>query len=85
MMIVEDPANGFDCPRNYSDPSRCRIMLTTPRLVEAGRWWFGCDDLEGVEVENQPTSNCLFVGSHWEQRLFASDVSSYHLTPLSRD
>ena len=47
--------------------------LVTPRVRSVARDIFGCDTLDGAELENQPTSSGCF-GSHWEQRNFLGDV-----------
>ena len=40
----------------------------TETVRDVARHHFGCETLEGVEVENQPTSAGACWGSHWEQR-----------------
>ena len=47
--------------------------LVTPRAVAVARDIFGCDTLDGVELENQPTSVGSCRGSHLEQRIFMTD------------
>lgn len=58
--------------RNDGDPSRCTHRLVTPRAQEAARKLFGCDDLEGPELESQDTTSCVIQSSHWERRAFFS-------------
>ena len=58
------------------DPSKnCLFKVTSPAVLAKGRAYFGCDTLNGVELENQPTAGgCSLIGSHWEQRILASDL-----------
>ena len=48
--------------------------LVTPKVVSVARDLFGCPTLDGVELENQPTSAGSCRGSHFEQRLFMNDL-----------
>ena len=53
----------------------CLFKVTSPAVLAKGRAYFGCDTLNGVELENQPTAGgCSLIGSHWEQRILASDL-----------
>ena len=53
------------------------------------RVFFDCDTLQGAELENQPTSPCSPIGSHWEARLFkdahmaAFSTHTPFLTPIT--
>lgn len=53
---------------SYADPSQCVQRIVTRRARDAARAHFGCPTLLGPELENQPTSACAPMGSHWEQR-----------------
>lgn len=44
-----------------------RTVICTPKVVKVAREYYGCDSLEGVELENQGTKSSL--GSHWESRI----------------
>eukprot|EP00908_Phaeocystis_cordata_P005699 Transcript_16208.p1 GENE.Transcript_16208~~Transcript_16208.p1 ORF type:complete len:383 (+),score=105.13 Transcript_16208:59-1207(+) len=48
--------------------------MVTPRVAAVARDAFGCDTLDGAEIENQPTSAGSCWGNHWEQRLFMYDL-----------
>jgi leishmanolysin-like peptidase len=52
----------------------CVHRVVTPRVQEVSRDHFGCDQLPGAELENQPTTACSAVASHWDQRLFATEI-----------
>ena len=60
--------------------------MVTPRVAAVARDAFGCDTLDGAEIENQPTSAGSCWGNHWEQRLFMyegpSPISHGHHRPL---
>ena len=43
-------------------------MVVTPRVVEEVRKHFGCDDLEGAELEDQGEEGTSLT--HWEKRVF---------------
>ena len=43
-------------------------------MRDVARHHFGCETLEGVEVENQPTSAGACWGSHWEQRVLGTEA-----------
>ena len=55
--------------------------IRTENVVAEARRYFGCPTMTGMELENTPTSECAWSGSHWEQRLleqeFMSPVSSH--------
>lgn len=53
---------------------KCVFKVTTPMVVRKVQEFFGCESLLGAELENQPTSPCVIVSSHWEQRAFMGEV-----------
>lgn len=64
---ILSPQAGFREPK-------CVMRVTTPMVVQKAREFFGCDSLPGAELENQPSSPCVIVASHWEQRAFMGEV-----------
>merc|ERR1712216_863728 len=64
-IVADSPA--------FRTPS-CVMKLVTPKVLEKVREHFNCPTLNGAELENQPTSSCTIVGSHWEQRIFMNEV-----------
>lgn len=46
-------------------------IITTPKVVEAAKKHFGCNSLEGVELEDQ--GGLGTAGNHWEQRIMHGD------------
>lgn len=53
---------------------RCVTKVITPNVLEKARDHFDCATLNGAELENQDTSLCSIVGSHWEQRIFMNEL-----------
>jgi hypothetical protein len=50
--------------------------IVTPTVLKMVRSYFSCPTLDGAELENQPTSAHECFGSHWEERLFNTEVMS---------
>lgn len=46
--------------------------LATPAVIAAGRKYFDCDTLDGIELEDYGSSGT--AGSHWEQRLLLNEL-----------
>ncbi|CAB3403181.1 unnamed protein product [Caenorhabditis bovis] len=47
-------------------------MMVTPRVREEARRHFGCDKLEGAELENQGGDGTIMT--HWEKRVFENEA-----------
>ena len=48
--------------------TKCVFKMVTPAVLRRSRDFFDCETLNGLELENQPTSGaCTMIGSHWEQ------------------
>ena len=47
-------------------------MLSTPKLMETARSYYGCPNVQGMEVENdgQPGT----IGSHWERTIMNNEI-----------
>ena len=50
--------------------------IVTPMVREGVRNHFKCSSLEGAALQNQHTSEGACWGSHWEARLFETDLMS---------
>ena len=48
------------------------FLITLPGVVEYAREYFDCNNLTGVELENQGGSGTQ--GSHWERRILGDEV-----------
>ncbi len=56
--------------------------IVTPKVRAVARNQFNCQDLEGAQLENQPTgSSC--TGDHWDERLFYPESMSGVISPTS--
>lgn len=50
------------------------MMISTPTVRQMARDYFGCPDLEGLELENEGGQCSIAnLGSHWEKRLLYED------------
>ena len=88
------PSSYFLLPTsNFLLPSPFSLLLSSffllpssfSQVLAKGREFFGCDTLNGVELENQPTgSSCQLLGSHWEQRLLRDDLMASTSTSFER-
>ena len=61
-----------------------RTFLSTPKVVETAKKYFGCSRLTGVELENQGGTGT--VNGHWETRVMLGDYmigSDYGETVIS--
>uniref|UniRef100_A0A0N5AQC7 Leishmanolysin-like peptidase n=1 Tax=Syphacia muris TaxID=451379 RepID=A0A0N5AQC7_9BILA len=47
-------------------------IMVTPKVQQEARLHFGCDDLEGAELENQGGEGTALT--HWEKRLFENEA-----------
>ena len=45
------------------------FQVTTPTVTQIARNHFNCPTMNGMRLENQPTSSTDCFGSHWEERL----------------
>lgn len=48
-----------------------RMLVATPKVLEVAKKHFGCESIEGIELENQGGPGS--VGSHWEARTMLGD------------
>jgi leishmanolysin-like peptidase len=56
--------------------TNCVRKFVSPAVVAAARAFYACPTLNGMELENQMTSACELMGSHWEQRVANGDMMS---------
>jgi len=57
-------------------------ILVLPKLTALAKEYFGCDSMEGVEMENQGGSGSL--GSHFEHRMIRDDLMVSHMSANSQ-
>ena len=48
-----------------------RIYLNSPKVIEVAKKYFNCDDIDGVELENDGGQGT--TGSHWEARILLGE------------
>lgn len=53
------------------------MLIVTPRVVKEVRDHFGCQELEGAELEGEGGASA--VGSHWDLRVFTNEVRKYRI------
>lgn len=56
---------------NYTVNGVLRTQLITPKLLQVARNYYGCNNMTGVELENQGGDGT--AGSHWESRTMLGD------------
>jgi hypothetical protein len=61
-VIASSTQRGFTCS-DVNDYSRCLHVVATSSVVAAGRAFFGCSNMTGVELENQDDWTCPFTGA----------------------
>ena len=56
-----------------------RIYLNSPKLLEVAKKYYNCENIEGVELENQGGTGT--AGSHWEARILLGEyMNGYSYT-----
>jgi len=55
--------------------------IVTPRVRTVARNQFNCHDLEGGQLENQPTGSTSCYGNHWDERLYYPESLSGIISP----
>jgi hypothetical protein len=56
-----------------ADGTKSVFVISSPRVVRAARAHYGCDSLEGLELEDTG-SDGAGIGSHWETRVMTGEV-----------
>lgn len=57
--------------------------IVTPKVATVARNQFDCQELNGAQLENQPTSEGSCTGDHWDERLFYSEALSGVISPTT--
>jgi len=55
--------------------------IVTPKVRAVARNQFDCQDLEGGQLENQPTGSTSCYGDHWDERLYYPESLSGVISP----
>ena len=65
-----------------ADNGQRYATIVTPKVQAVVRNHFNCMDLDGAQLENQPTGNSC-TGDHWDERLFYPESLSGVISPTS--
>lgn len=57
--------------------------IVTPKVQTVVRNHFNCQDLEGAQLENQPTGSNSCTGDHWDERQFYPESLSGVISPTT--
>mmetsp|Transcript_7887 Transcript_7887/g.14864 ORF Transcript_7887/g.14864 Transcript_7887/m.14864 type:complete len:754 (+) Transcript_7887:177-2438(+) len=57
--------------------------IVTPKVRTVVRNHFNCQDLEGAQLENQPTGSNSCTGDHWDERQFYPESLSGVISPTT--
>eukprot|EP00577_Skeletonema_sp_RCC1716_P002999 CAMPEP_0113385332 /NCGR_PEP_ID=MMETSP0013_2-20120614/7408_1 /TAXON_ID=2843 ORGANISM="Skeletonema costatum, Strain 1716" /NCGR_SAMPLE_ID=MMETSP0013_2 /ASSEMBLY_ACC=CAM_ASM_000158 /LENGTH=907 /DNA_ID=CAMNT_0000268077 /DNA_START=81 /DNA_END=2804 /DNA_ORIENTATION=+ /assembly_acc=CAM_ASM_000158 len=57
--------------------------IVTPKVATVARNQFDCQELNGAQLENQPTGEGSCTGDHWDERLFYSEALSGVISPTT--
>jgi len=57
--------------------------IVTPKVAAVARNQFDCQELNGAQLENQPTGEGSCTGDHWDERLFYSEALSGVISPTT--
>ena len=79
--LWRDPASGQPYETPAVKPAMVRgkstYMITTPKALAQAKLEFGCEELEGIELEY--SGNPDVAGSNWEKRIMYNDIMSQGL------
>jgi leishmanolysin-like peptidase len=57
--------------------------IVTPKVQAIARNQFDCQDLEGAQLENQPTRSDSCTGDHWDESLYYPEAMSGVISPTT--
>lgn len=64
----------MDTVQFFTERGHSVAKMVTPNVLAYVRQHFGCDTLNGAELENHEQDVC--IGSHWEERIFQPEFMS---------
>ncbi len=80
-MVRLAPPSSNTLKAGFTKRGKLFYEVVTPTVRQVARNHFNCQQMGGARLENQPTNDGNCFGSHWEARLFASDVVAAIKTP----
>mmetsp|Transcript_324 Transcript_324/g.780 ORF Transcript_324/g.780 Transcript_324/m.780 type:complete len:819 (+) Transcript_324:199-2655(+) len=66
-----------------SNTGKIAALVVTETVRAVVRNQFNCGDLEGAQLENQPTGSSSCFGDHWDEKLFYPEALSGIVAPTS--
>ncbi|KAL7469167.1 hypothetical protein ACHAXS_009429 [Conticribra weissflogii] len=57
--------------------------IVTPKVATVARNQFDCQELNGAQLENQPTGDNSCTGDHWDERMFYPESLSGVISPTT--
>jgi leishmanolysin-like peptidase len=57
--------------------------IVTAKVATVARNQFDCQELEGAQLENQPTGENSCTGDHWDERMFYPEALSGVISPTT--
>ena len=91
MFRFDDYRNGFNSNvtrgkenvvKMASLRGELRAVISTPKVMEIARAHFGCDNLDGVELENKGEVGA--IGSHWERVILNNEYMSVNKKKINK-
>ena len=76
------PPSSNTLKAGYTGRGNLYYEIVTPTVRQVVRNHFNCQIMGGARLENQPTNDGNCFGSHWEARLFATDVVAAIKVPI---
>ena len=58
-----------------TDYTNCVSKFVTPKAAQVAQWYYDCESVQGIELENTDTSSCYVHASHLEVRIMPDEVS----------
>jgi len=57
--------------------------IVTPKVATVARNQFNCQELNGAQLENQPTGENSCTGDHWDERMYYPEALSGVISPTT--
>jgi hypothetical protein len=77
-----DPAKTYkaeDIEHCLTNKHECIFAVKTPNVVAKAKEFYGCNTVQGAELENQPASiSCSIYESHWKGSMFGTEYMNQY-------
>jgi hypothetical protein len=75
VQYVSERGMSCDVSGALTPMYNCVHKIVSNRSLEISKWFFGCDTMNGIELDNHDTgSACAVMSSHLETRVFPTTV-----------